>query len=99
MSAPVKSIAATTVGVDLERLRGLVETNWSNHNCALLCMNDMWREDGADWQSDDAFERKHAMYRALGFRTPDAMYDWNDQDGRTKQEVLDRIDDALEALN
>lgn len=84
---------------DLERLHDTVDANWSYHNCVLLCMNDMWRHALADWQSNDAHDRKHTMFRALGFRTPDAMYDWNDQDGRTKQDVLDRIDGALEALN
>lgn len=82
---------------DLERLRIVVAHQWTDLHCLLVCMNDVMREEGIDYRGQTAYGRKLDMTKALGFRDHHVMYRWNDASGRTKQEVLDRIDTALEA--
>ncbi len=63
-------------------------------NCLTKAMADVTGR----WNPGHKYERTQRIVNALGFRTEDAVVRFNDERGRTKEQVLLRIQDAKALL-
>lgn len=80
---------------DLEKLATKVQDQWTRVNCMQVCMNNNHLTEGMSMLDTAGYMRNESVRQGMGFRTPVEMFDWNDEPGRTKDQVLERIKDAL----
>lgn len=82
---------------DLLGLAASVEENWEpRHFCVQLCLADYLYDNR--FETDGIEPHLEALAEAMGFDSYVDIYFWNDEPGRTKEQVLDRIHVALKGL-
>lgn len=53
---------------------------------------------GDEFMSCNFYDDLQCLVTALGFTVPNEAFKWNDAPGRTREEVIARIDDAIARL-
>ena len=95
--------------VDLKQVRDLIASGWCQKCNARLPDGypaTPWERDACQWCLAGAIikvigrdtQLKSMLFTAtkrLGFRSVSEMMDWNDAEGRTQAQVLDRIDAVI----
>lgn len=79
---------------DLLGMAEVAEEHWKQHGfCMQICLQEHVNP-GSPYVTIDE-DRIARVFEALGFADCVEGYDWNDEPGRTKEQVLDRIQSAL----
>jgi hypothetical protein len=76
------------------------EENWDRGHCLQTCLtNHLFGNphhySSAEFSPDEFAKRLIASFEAMGFESLSDGYHWNDQEGRTREEVVERIREAL----
>ena len=82
---------------DLEGALSVAQDHWEQvGHCVQTCLlRHINGERGRYTVSDQSSKRLTRAFKALGFDLPVKLFYWNDTPGRTKDDVLNRIKDAL----
>lgn len=81
---------------DLEGMLVVARENWTRTDCMQMCLathlcgNKYGGPAGQEWMA--------RPFRALGFPSLKAGYDWNDTPGRTREEVVRLIESTLSTI-